>query len=508
MNRRNLAIVTALFLAVRLFAIFTSQMHVDPDAAYYSMIARYISSGEIFPFYAAMHYNGGITIESYLAAFTFTVFGISDLSVKLTVLAVTLLCTVLFYYFMEKFFGEKTAIIAGLIFAMSTSVFTPYNILLVGYMSLLVSFMILLILFYRITFDRSGQWFLFGIASGLAYYVLEYSVVLVFSCLLFWLITRRKELVQKLPVLAVSFFVGFLPVLIYNVLNNLANFKHLVAGTFVHRIACEYNLVPKAVEFGDRVVSHCDVFTMFEKGQSITGLFTRTIPHLFSYFWIRWVFYIAFIGCLALVIYTNIRKRNHKEIFIVFSFLVFMIAYLVSGYRDIQHLFPAYIFIFIIFAMAIRKMKKAQVVVLVLLLAFGLADNIMFSGGVYRNPGEYHEIISFLNENGIRYVYASHFIKWKIIWHSEEAIPASCLNLCPCQEGEHISYDDFVKGSDDFAVILHENSAIEKTLRDYMEKVPHNARTIDKKVIYYGFEPFDLKGAIPGCTYSDGAPVV
>ena len=106
---------------------------------------------------------------------------------------------------------------------------------------------------------------LFGLIGGVSIWIYEYAIPVILFFIFMWfaqnkLFFKTKHFFQFI----LSFFIGVLPLIIYNLTHDFQNIKHTLSGTFLHSIACKFDLIPKQVSFEGRIVNHCDILTLFE----------------------------------------------------------------------------------------------------------------------------------------------------------------------------------------------------------------------------------------------------
>src|ERR1041385_4128902 len=123
MRRHALFIGFLGLIAAGWFAILLrSQTHVHSDEAIIGLMAKHILEGRYFPFYMyGQSYNAGAAWEAYLAAVAFAVFGVSVISLKGCIVALSLFCIFLFYRMCLTLYDQRTALLATIAFAFGPS---------------------------------------------------------------------------------------------------------------------------------------------------------------------------------------------------------------------------------------------------------------------------------------------------------------------------------------------------------------------------------------------------
>src|SRR5438046_8030408 len=123
MRRHALFIGVLILIATARFVILlTSQNHVHSDEAIIGLMGKHILEGRYFPFYMyGQPYNAGAAWEAYLAAIAFALFGVSVISLKSCIVALSLLCLFLFYRMCLALYDGRTALLATIVFAVTPS---------------------------------------------------------------------------------------------------------------------------------------------------------------------------------------------------------------------------------------------------------------------------------------------------------------------------------------------------------------------------------------------------
>src|SRR6266850_8431612 len=123
MRRHALFIGVLVLIAAARFAILLmSQTHVHSDEAIIGLMGKHILEGRYFPFYMyGQPYNAGAAWEAYLASIAFALFGVSVISLKGCVFALSLLCLFLFYRMCVALYDGRTALFATVVFVLAPS---------------------------------------------------------------------------------------------------------------------------------------------------------------------------------------------------------------------------------------------------------------------------------------------------------------------------------------------------------------------------------------------------
>jgi 4-amino-4-deoxy-L-arabinose transferase-like glycosyltransferase len=230
---RRHALFIGLFVviaAARITILLTSQTHVHSDEAIIGLMAKHILEGRYFPFYMyGQSYNAGAAWEAYLAAIAFAVFGVSVVSLKGCIVALSLFCVFLFYWMCLTLYDQRTALLATIAFAFAPSLL-KWHFQVRGYSWYFLSIPILMILFSAIQSGRAPKQrmlFLFGLASGMSIWCLELAIPIV-GALWTLLILRRRFVVSEAAFGLGGLTVGYLPVVAFNLTNHFSNWQYLL----------------------------------------------------------------------------------------------------------------------------------------------------------------------------------------------------------------------------------------------------------------------------------------
>ena len=530
-----LIILLIIFLIFKVLLLLNSQESIDGDRAVEGIMAKHIMEGKALPFFMyGSHYCGSCALVAYFAAIPFSIFGVSSLSFKLVGVLFSIFFIITTYYFCRRFFNKKVAIFTVLLLSIPPLQFSILNIKIPAYMFALTLNVLVITLFYMIIFEKKSslKYFVyFGLLSGIAYWSLEYIVAVLVIIFIFWFSYDKKFFLRKnFFVFLSSFFVAWIPIILYNLKNNFANIKQFLAGTIIHKIACKYNIISSQVQFGDRVVDSCKIFLTTRKSTSISEFFGKVVPFIFGDSILSLIYYFIFIIAIIYLVYVNfhsIKKflssfisqkklsvEEGKTIFLLLFVFVFILLYFLSGFsNDSTHLMPLFPFLIVLIALFIsslnqKKFYKLYLFILVVLVIISVFENTSF---LFRADKErVDEIVAFLDEQDIEYVYASYDLKWKIIFKSKENVIASCEGLCPCPR-RYPLYEELVKDKKAKAYIFRENVVLDQKFKNYLDKnkIAYKIETRNKANIYYSLDnevkPYE---AIEHCVDSDGKRVV
>jgi 4-amino-4-deoxy-L-arabinose transferase-like glycosyltransferase len=231
MRRHRLIIGLLIIIAAAWFTILlTSQTHVDSDEAIIGLMGKHISEGRYFPFYMYdQQYGAGAAWVAYLAAAAFSVFGVSVISLKSCIVLLSLLCLFLFYRMCVALYGECTALLATIVFALSPSLL-KWHFQAKAYSWYFLSITLLTILFVSIESASSPKrktFFFFGLVCGLSIWCLELAMPLAVALWLL-LIFRRRVSPNNAAAGLLGIVVGYLPVIAFNLTHDFSNWRYLI----------------------------------------------------------------------------------------------------------------------------------------------------------------------------------------------------------------------------------------------------------------------------------------
>jgi len=228
---RIFLVVLALTAVLRLALLATSQGGAMSDEALTGLMALDIMHGRAWPVYPYGYtYNGGAAMTAYVAAGVFRVAGVSDVSLKLVPLGVSLLYMTAVYGFVRRRFGPGAGLFAAVLLAADPGLVTWSLDARGGQGIHLLLTALLSIVFYRIYFDgvRTRRWyFLFGLVAGLGYWNFPFMASLAGGFALLLLLHGGWRFIRRgLPLLPVGFIAGMGPPIAHALLAPAAVVQH------------------------------------------------------------------------------------------------------------------------------------------------------------------------------------------------------------------------------------------------------------------------------------------
>ncbi len=211
---------------------------------------------------------------------------------------------------------------------------------------------------------------------------------------------------------------------------------------------------------------------------------------------------------------SNFQKSKSIELILVIYVVLYLALFILSSFPELNHLLGLYPFIAMILALFFNRLfqlktkvyKITTIILLILLITSSVASyEFLFT---LQPIEDVSEIVDFLEEKNISYLYTTFFIKWRLIMESDEHIIASCDGLCPCVH-RYPLYEEIVSKQTKTPIILRDGSLLNDKLKDYLyeHKIIFNTLSIDNKSIYYHFsEEIVPSDFVSNCKFLDGFP--
>ena len=428
-------------LVIRLDFLIASNFQIDADEAIVGLMAKHYLEGATMPvFYYGQHYMG--SLEAFLAAFSFKVFGINNFALKLVPLLFSILLIPLTYLITKEFTNEWTAKISSLLMGVCPSTLIIWSakarggfieVVFLGALAMLIC-----VKFLKQDKVNYKTFVLLGLIFGFAWWVNFQVLYFIFPIGLFTflkLLSLRARMTQILLAIVVgkiSFIIGSLPFWIHNFYNKFASFEMFTSAKdkdlLLHWTGFFDSALPILLG-GKRFWHDNDLFF----GSSYLIL----ISYFILFFIIIWFRRIEYTKIIKL----NISKENFIELlvlFLIFSFLVFITSsfgYLVKAPR---YLLPTYIGIFILTACAINIIKsKSKMLansIISFLILFNLASCYLGTRAVQGEPFVYkqervsknhRELISWLEKNNFNWVRTNYWIGYRLAFETKEKVKFS-----------------------------------------------------------------------------------
>ncbi|MBN1157290.1 glycosyltransferase family 39 protein [Candidatus Woesearchaeota archaeon] len=504
--------VIILFLLTRLIISFTSFRYADGEEAVYGVMAKEIIERGDRPLLCwGQAYSGACAIHGYLATLPYFLFGNITFTVRIFNILFSLGTVIFSYFFVKKFFSRKAAILASLLLIFSSDFFIKFNLIHFPYMLTLFFQITIALVFFGIIHKGRKSWrnfALFGFLCGLSLYSLELIAPFLVLCAFFWFLHDNKFFLKKSFVVFLLFLIiGLSPLIYYNATTNFANVKQFFAGTIFHKAACEFRIIPQEIDFNGRTVNHCELFSTTRRGNSPLVFISKMVPELYGRGIVGIINYGMIVLLTLFLVIVMVKDEKgivtlkkvkkiilKKESFIILFTVLFPFADFFSGFADTRHLLPLFPFVQIIISLAVlkiydskSKIRKAfaSLIIIVMIISFAIGYIQLLND---KTDYDETEVIRFLNENGIKNVYTTTFIQWRLVFQSDEDIIASCNDICP-PPPRYPLFDAMVESSAEFAYVFIPGHLNENQLNDYLaaEMISFKKEILGNRAIYYDF---------------------
>lgn len=220
-QRNNIIFICTLsiFLLVKSALLLLGMEHFfHVEEIYRALIAKSIIDGPSFPLLDLQvdTYSGGSLVVGLLLVPAFTIFGQSLFGIKFVALFFSFLIVAALYVFCKKYFDEKTAVIACLLFTFAPPLVTKYFFFCMGFHveSVLFSLLFMIVLFKIFFEERRGApaFILLGFISGFGIWFTYAFAITLLAGLVFWYAADRLFFFRKrFLVFIAGFLFGFSP---------------------------------------------------------------------------------------------------------------------------------------------------------------------------------------------------------------------------------------------------------------------------------------------------------
>jgi len=406
LNHRSFIYTVVLFLFIKsILLLFGMEHFFHVEEIYRALIAKSILEGPPFRLFDLQvdTYSGGSLVVGLLLVPLFKLFDQSLFAMKLVPLLFSLLMVVGLYVFCKKYLNEKTAVIACLLFTFSPPLVTKYLFFCMGFNTESILFSLLfMIVFFKIFYEGKQHFFwylLLGWISGFGIWFNYTAAIVVLNGMVFWFVFDRLFFVRReFFIFAAGFFIGFSPWIYSHIFYHLsgaplntrkllpslslqglhAAWKKLTGlpGAFsnIYLFNFHYSHLYKAVHYCYCLFAACGVvFVALRTRRSMAQISTALFSHGKGN--------------------TVISLKQCGELFIFAYFIMFILAYTLSGfavadfmdYFGYRYLIPLYFLITILIALFIAGIPHQTIsgVLTILLIGAGIVGNLQYVG--FRN---------------------------------------------------------------------------------------------------------------------------
>ncbi len=441
------AALCAVALVPRLLMMFTVERRLDADESIVGLMAKHIAAGEGVPFFFyGQDYGGGHVIEALLAAPVFLLTGTAEWPVLLGPVLFSTATVLLVFVFVRNQLGGRAGFACAALFSFSV----PYlksSLKADGYIETM--FLGLLAVVLMQSFARAVREkrevaaceyaALAGMAVGLGLWSYDFAVVYLAAVVL---MSLRAGILRagRAGAFAGGLAVGLGPLIAANLLGNWGHLKHFAAAG----PGGVSSPVDFPIKLFDLLVSELPAFI----SSNCIHNFVYPAP------WYSWLIYAA-VGCSAMLI-IGFRKRLHVSIALVPVLVI--AAYTVSGYagRSPRYLLALEPFLTIIpVAAAVLLLRSEKYLshligaaIIIAMITGTIAgdidvfrDGTIVEGNVETDPESLPAVVLMLENEGIDCIYTTYFIKWRILFLTDERINAVDIKAGE-RENAYLRYED------------------------------------------------------------------
>ena len=508
--KRPIIFLVLIAVAVRLFFFLLAllRLPVSSDEAWVGLMSLHMLKGEFPIFYWGQTYMG--TQESFFDAPLIHLFGVNAFAIRIY----PFICALLFVYFAyqlaSRMYNNEVGIITLLLLAipvpylaMCSAVIPPDNYMataMLGSWGLLLAYNLV---FTKKIYRENLQYALLGFVLGYGFWnhILVVSYIIVIC---FFLFVKDKLILfrKKFWFFALSFAVGCLPLIWFNLTHNFATFKDVAYGTsWAGAMANFQTLFRLTLQFlvGLKVMLYGDNWNYFD------------LPP-----WLYYPYAVILAGALALVVVISFKRvwriciLSLKNVEGTSLLLVFAAASIYTFCRSgrsnwwaARYILPIMSALPILFAYGLWLIRRFSRGVFYVCVVIVLAAHIWGCGILARawnDPKtvswdlqlpDTKPLIEFLDKEGIKHGYAHFWISYRLTYETAEDF------ICaPPYNERFIQYDvpyiDEVRQADKVVYIMHPTLGLKPEF--FEDRVKHISGSYRKKTLgdftlFYDFKP-------------------
>ncbi len=471
-------------------------MKLDVDEACYALQARHIiTKGEYPILFPEARYGGSLI--AYTAAIFFLFFGISILTLKMSLLVFVAISIYFSYLLGKAYFDEKHGLLMALLMAApSTSAIIASITFYETAMMLMFSPLILFIINKVRCQEKIYLYSLLGIVSGLAFWCSPSTAPLLFIIATFFILKKNRSLFfKKIFVFIISFIIGSLPLIVYNITHNFSTFFRVGGygleldreglATYPNLWAC----------FLDRILFKISNYPVtFLKAIAVKMKFLSLEKSSFLFLNLPAAFVYTFsLGYFLYSLFNNIRKEYVIKRFLIIGWVALCFLVCLSfPPKETRYVFlyPIILMIVVYFTYHSREYRKNLELLFIILIVL---SNI--AGYVTITDRKDHilkvdTLASFINSKGISYCYADDQIGYPVMFSSNESIIISPTFKSNIDTESYPQYTEEVNNSRKVCYVIdgRRKSDIETMDKRLSEiGVTYKKEQISKFWVYYDF---------------------
>ncbi|MCB0335877.1 MAG: glycosyltransferase family 39 protein [Bdellovibrionales bacterium] len=440
-----LALIILVAALYRFDFLVASQFVVDADEAIVGLMAKHILEGAALPvFYYGQHYMG--SLEAILASWSFALFGVSGLALKLVPLACSLILIIVFYEFLLVATSKQVARVGAVLMAVPAPTLVIWSAKARGgFIEILLLGTIAFLWYFRWLHSKPKNWnyfygtaFILGVGWWVNNQIIYFMLPVGLFSILFWVLRFSWSTAGHMMMAWVAFFIGGSPYWIYNLNNKFVSFQMFHAaeegGFFEHLAGFFETALPillgaKRYWQTQDVIPYASVFVFGLYGllcagiiilvfRSMTGLTLRALVGVDSTVSgkrLRLIQCIVFVALYALGVVA------------VFSASSF--GYLVAAPR---YLLPLYVGLFALAAIVIGGLNLplrsfGLCALLLVHLACAYSGQRAIPGEPFIYKGEraaksHDALISWLAKHNITWIRTNYWIGYRLAFETSEKV--------------------------------------------------------------------------------------
>ncbi len=422
-DRLKLGLLLLLALWIRLFwSALPPFEELNYEESLVGLMARHILAGDFVAVWWGQPYGG--TLEIYILSLFTLLFGESVTVMRLVPIIISCAGLLSIFYLGRTLFNTKIALRAVFflaiapVFLLRLSI-VPYS----GYLTTLALGPWIILWTYNVLFrkqriDRIG-WHYFGIGlfSGLLIWQhLVGASFFIASFLLLFVCQRRFLFNPGFYVLAIGFFIGLFPLIVWNLSHYFATFHSMIEGH----------------GSGNLLLQLQEIFKVH-----LPSLFSPKHPWFKIPFLILYIPIVLFLFFRVLRTIKSLFQRDRGDWegsrFLCVYFISSILLVALTDYHLARYLFSVYttVPLLIVFFLSRieNKFPKLSISFFVLLISINALGSFLYAQSVrleVRRPVD--PVIELLKEKEIAHVVAHYRVAWPIQFESKEEIIASDFN--------------------------------------------------------------------------------
>jgi len=426
--------------AIRIYALFYNEAILEGDEAIVGLMAKHICANIARPvFVYGQDYMG--SLEAYTAAALFILFGENVYSLKSASAIYSLLICVAVYILIKNIYGLRWALLMTLFAAAPPYLFLLWGLSPTGGHIENAAFAVVLLIIIEKFFNDFSRKniFILSVIAGVAFWVNPFSIFILIAFIITVLSSARNRSNFKLTIavtigIFILFWLGCLPLVIYNFKHHFITFKKL-AGFFLGISQITYS--NNTGLFSLLISKFLIMLAAIPRG--FVGLINNFTKELGN-FYIDGLFFLICAGYLTI---KELFGRNlifkTTAIYIVIITLIMSVSSRASRPRYLLIYYPALMIAIPYFineltkkinCVSSRKLIFVRYLATLVIGCLIIVNTNKILSAARRETIDafylkYENTINFLKSRNIKYVYADMYIAYPLTFLSNERIIVS-----------------------------------------------------------------------------------